>query len=573
MIKNIKQIALFLMAALAVMSCEREDPIEDNIGLGEHISEFKLETPANFSSLMLNEGLADKEVVVEWEAAKTGLGSNPTYTFLLDKKSGDFSSPLLSLASDEEGINNQVTITYGQLIEVVEQAGASEFIWTVEAKTVNNKGTNKVRATNSFELGLTVSDEGVTDFAYLSPEKNEKVNIDPSSADLIQFTWEDAISVSGAPVVFTVQFDTLGGDFSQPVYEILSDNDGGDASLSFTHLELQGVLKAIKYTDGLNWRVVGSVDNFEYSPGVQYVRFKILSECGNFCTIGLIGSATSGGWNDDTDMRKADPADLSLWTATLYLNTGAVKFRASDSWDINWGGSDFPSGTGTQGGPDIAISTAGYYQVTFNDRTGEYSFTQLTADTHATVGIIGSATSGGWDSDTDLTQDNIDPHLWTGTITLTDGEAKFRANDAWDVNWGDATFPSGFSIQNGPNIQIQAGTYFIRFHDVTGEYSFMNTANSAPYGTIGVIGDATAEGWGADTDLIQNPANPYLWSGKIVLTDGEAKFRADDDWGVNWGASDFPSGVSTQNGPNIPVEAGTYIVFFNSGTGEYRFLK
>jgi hypothetical protein len=64
-----------------------------------------------------------------------------------------------------------------------------------------------------------------------------------------------------------------------------------------------------------------------------------------------------------------------------------------------------------------------------------------------------------------------------------------------------------------------------------------------------------------------------MWSKIITLTDGVTKFRADDGWDVNWGASDFPGGIGAAGGPDIPTKGGTYFVTFNTGTGEYYFLK
>lgn len=298
------------------------------------------------------------------------------------------------------------------------------------------------------------------------------------------------------------------------------------------------------------------------------------SECGNFCTIGLIGSATPGGWDIDTDMRLADSegVDKYTWTVTLYLNTGDVKFRASDDWADNWGASDFPEGTGTPGGPDIPIGTPGYYRITFNDNTGEYSFTSLSAPEFGTIGIIGDATPGGWGEDTDLTQDPDDPHLWTGTITLTDGEVKFRAENDWSTNWGNTTFPSGYGIGGGDNIPVTAGTYLVWFHDVTGEYALM-PENAASFDDIGLVGSAQPGDWDSDTDMIQNPTNSFKWSKTITIVEGEAKFRADDAWDNNWGGSTFPSGIGIPGGPNIPTMEGTYFITFHSGTGEYYFLK
>lgn len=299
------------------------------------------------------------------------------------------------------------------------------------------------------------------------------------------------------------------------------------------------------------------------------------SECGKFCSVGIIGSGSPGGWDVDVDMRLADATkvDKSTWTTTLLLSVGAVKFRAMDGWDINWGAAAFPNGTGTQNGPDIAIPTAGYYKITFNDDTGAYTFLALTTPVYATVGIIGPAQAGGWDSDTNLTKDPNNPHLWTATLPLTDGEAKFRADDAWTMNWGANTAPSGYATKDGANIPVKGATYFILFNDATGEYSLMVQNRSVPYTKMGVVGPTQTGGWDADTDLTKNPANPFLWSKVLVLSDGDGKFRADDAWDANWGGTTFPSGLGTNNGPNIPAKAGTYFITFNSGTGEYTFLK
>ncbi len=53
-------------------------------------------------------------------------------------------------------------------------------------------------------------------------------------------------------------------------------------------------------------------------------------------------------------------------------------------------------------------------------------------------------------------------------------------------------------------------------------------------------------------------------------TDANLKF-ANGTWDINWGATDFPMGYGTQGGPNIPVAAGSYRVFFNDILGLYYF--
>lgn len=382
----------------------------------------------------------------------------------------------------------------------------------------------------------------------------------------------------------------------------------------------------------------------------------LFSAYAQIATVGIIGTATPGGWDSDTDMVQ-HPDSAHLWTLSIDLVDGLAKFRADDAWTINWGSTSFPLGVGTQNGPDIPV-VGGTYDITFNSNTGEYYFV-----TASDIGILGSATPFGWDADVNLFQSDTDTNEYYITLDLVAGEAKFRQNDAWDINWGSTDFPSGIGVQGGDNIPIpQSGTYSITFNKSTGAYNFeaLITITSVaiigdataggwdtptpmagsgdvwtlstdlvdgglqfsgndgeviwggmdfPTGiatedgdtipvtggtwliefniatgeysfniieifeTVGIIGDATPGGWDNDTDLERSPFDSSQWSLRLVLTDGEAKFRADNDWAVNWGAPDFPTGVATREGVNIPITGGEYIVNFNSITGAYHFQE
>jgi len=77
-------------------------------------------------------------------------------------------------------------------------------------------------------------------------------------------------------------------------------------------------------------------------------------------------------------------------------------------------------------------------------------------------GIIGSASPGKWDSDTNMTFTAAKgEYIWSADITLTDGEIKFRANDGWDINFGDNN-ADGSLEYNGSNIAVSAGNYHIQ---------------------------------------------------------------------------------------------------------------
>ena len=109
-------------------------------------------------------------------------------------------------------------------------------------------------------------------------------------------------------------------------------------------------------------------------------------------TVGIIGSATPftttnpTGWDASTPMNRV-AAGGNDWIITVPLKVGAVKFRANDSWTKNWGGTGL-SGTGTQDGSDISITTAGTYTARINDNTGVYSITVAAATKSSNDAIL-----------------------------------------------------------------------------------------------------------------------------------------------------------------------------------------
>ena len=122
-----------------------------------------------------------------------------------------------------------------------------------------------------------------------------------------------------------------------------------------------------------------------------------------------------------------------------------------------------------------------------------------------------------------------------------------------------------------------------------GDFAFeLYESAMLPCWNIGLVGEFN--GWGGMGDLWMqvDPNDPTIWTTMITLTNEndlhgdpdiiEVKFRQDANWVVNWGGTDFPSGVAWQDGPNIPVPIrlnapeDTYFVTFNCVTGEYSFV-
>src|ERR1041384_2861221 len=93
-----------------------------------------------------------------------------------------------------------------------------------------------------------------------------------------------------------------------------------------------------------------------------------------------------------------------------------------------------------------------------NTNTPAYSI-----DLVETIGLIGTATTGGWDTSTAMTFDQAN-NVWKITTDLAQGALKFRANNGWGINYGvaDINALEGNMIFDAPSINIaEAGNYTI----------------------------------------------------------------------------------------------------------------
>lgn len=140
---------------------------------------------------------------------------------------------------------------------------------------------------------------------------------------------------------------------------------------------------------------------------------------------GVIGDLTS--WGSQLPLTY-DPA-LQVWKGGIHMPAGEWKFRANDNWDYNYGATAGSSDL-VAGGDNIATTLEDDYAITL-DLSSPLAYTYR-ADTW---GVIGDATPGGWDNDTNMTWDGTNG-VFTVTLDLGTGYFKFRANDGWDYNLG-----------------------------------------------------------------------------------------------------------------------------------------
>ncbi|MGA2822951.1 MAG: RagB/SusD family nutrient uptake outer membrane protein [Bacteroidales bacterium] len=184
------------------------------------------------------------------------------------------------------------------------------------------------------------------------------------------------------------------------------------------------------------------------------------------------------GWNpaNTTTVLKSVASDNKF---EGYLNfpeaSTQFKFSTTPAWDGNDYGDD---GTSTQHlvhpGNNIQVTGAGYYKLNVDMTALTYTVVKTT------WAVIGDATPGGWSTDSPMVYDTVGgANVWKVVLDLTVGSLKFRANSAWDINYGDNLPADGILEAGGANIAITvAGTYTITMKLGYPDYTYSIVRNS-----------------------------------------------------------------------------------------------
>lgn len=166
------------------------------------------------------------------------------------------------------------------------------------------------------------------------------------------------------------------------------------------------------------------------------------------------GLAAHGAWTPTASIpfMKVSDGVFEIY-APLEAGTG-FKFLEVQDWAGDWG--EDPNNPGTiiqQGERDAMVAESGFYRIRidFNDKGIGLTKTDW--------GLIGDATPTGWDSDTDMTFQN--DFEWTITIDLTAAKIKFRANDGWDINFGDNGADGSLESGGADIVVDEAGNYTV----------------------------------------------------------------------------------------------------------------
>ena len=202
--------------------------------------------------------------------------------------------------------------------------------------------------------------------------------------------------------------------------------------------------------------------------------------------------------------------------------------------------------------------------------------------TYKDLFLIGAATAGGWDNN--IANSNLLPLLKTADPTKytftgffkADGFKMIKVKGSWDAQFGLGGAAGQLSTDGGSgNITAPADGYYKLTVDTAAlTYTLVPvTVPATTYAGMSIIGTVNGN-FDNDTQLTKSSFDPHLW--KILgasLKGGEFKFRANNNWDVNWGTNAEYFGTATNGGANIPLSSEwTYDVYFNDATGDYTVI-
>jgi len=306
---------------------------------------------------------------------------------------------------------------------------------------------------------LTAPTGGTT---YVLTEEND-------TNTLTTFTWSLADFGYDAAIDYTVQFDFAGNDFATP------NTLGTTTNLEFK-ITVGDMNQKLLLADGvfgtvnsIETRVLAIIKNFsktdvdtlasatvalDITPYEVIIVYPTIYVPGNFQAASGYGSD----WSPDNELvaRMYSVKSNNKYEGYVYMANGSNEFKFTDgpNWDLNWGdtGAD---GTLDEGGDNILAANPGFYKINVDLNT--FTYTPI-LDTD--WGLIGDATPGGWDTDTDMTY-NVVSGVWELTVDLVAGNIKFRANDDWGLNYGSDN-ANGICDAGGTDIPVAtAGNYTI----------------------------------------------------------------------------------------------------------------
>jgi hypothetical protein len=459
--KNIKILGLLILAIIGLNSCEQDDDFmftakepSSGINFTNSFLESYVLTPETSSNLgeRFTWSSADYSVptVVNYELQKSILGDFTDAETIGETNGNDLAvtiGKLLKYAA-ELGLDNDPNTAAPDTGEIAFRLKATVGTDALEVFSPTQILTLFLPAKSTSVGGFSISTWGVVGSGYNNWSGDGKPLDAPFYTTSVPGVIVSYVNLLDGQIKFR-ENNTWGGDL-------------GDANLD-------GILDAdpdnnINVTAG-DYKITINTNDNSYS----IVPF----------SWGIVGNGYNNWGSGGLDAKLYYDYTTDTFKTSVKLFNGFIKFRPLNTWSGDMGDANLDGILDTDAENNIAV-TEGHYLITLNLKDNSYTIEETTV-----WGIVGSGFND-WGNDTwdhdgdaatpdvkvsDAALTEIQPGVWFGeNITLKDGLIKFRPNNTWDGDYGDATLDGILDRDADNNIVVTAGNYVITidFNDAAG---------------------------------------------------------------------------------------------------------
>ncbi|RYD88937.1 MAG: SusF/SusE family outer membrane protein, partial [Sphingobacteriales bacterium] len=246
--------------------------------------------------------------------------------------------------------------------------------------TLGNTPSDSIKTTlgdlnNTLMTGLGLPENAMSEVEIRVSTVFNKATVTSKPVKIAVTTYKEAIperlqlwvpgayqgwSPGTAPTIYNVE----GGKYEGYVYMTAGEFKFTSAP-DWVHINYGSVSEGTLTTDGTKGGIVVNADGYyKFNVDVNALTYSYTL----VQSFGIIGSATAGVWDNSTPMTY--DATTGLWSVTADLVAGAVKFRANNGWDLNYGPAVTSAFEGRliQTNDAITINDPGSYTITIDMR-------------------------------------------------------------------------------------------------------------------------------------------------------------------------------------------------------------
>ncbi|MBK6267276.1 SusE domain-containing protein [Marivirga sp. S37H4] len=290
----------------------------------DEIAPFGLISVPNETSVDLQIDNPGAEILITWDSTYSGFGNTVSYTWEAIKPDGDFSEPFLSLPSDNEGLDNSLTLTHQTVDQILETEGLAEGeTLTLQWQVVASSGSLSQGSDDVFTISFK---------RFTSVQAKYLVG----AATPGGWGWDNPTEI------VEVEEGLFQGTlvFNNEAFRVFDVRDDWGSGTNFPGFLDQGYTIDDRFENAAdgdqNFRFVGEAGEYTFTLDTNNKLIYIDGRPSKF----MVGAATPSGWDWDEPTVEMIQIKENVWVSVLNFENDAFRFFETEG---DWGsGRNYP---------------------------------------------------------------------------------------------------------------------------------------------------------------------------------------------------------------------------------------